>query len=143
MFSKSNVLATLAGFVANFFLGFLIYGILTHDFFASHLITDGVMKAEGSEGMLFIAIGALIQSFIMATLYSKWARGVHSAKEGFEFGALIGIFVGFGIGILNYGVMNLLDLNGHLADGVISIIFYGLVGLVIALVYKATSKKEG
>jgi len=142
MFSKSNLLAGLAGGLAHFFLGYLIYGILTRDFFASHSVASDAMRAEGSEIMLYIALGALIQGFLMATLYSKWARGIHSAKGGFEFGALIGIFVGFGIGLLNYGVMNLSDLTGHLADGVISIIFFGLVGLVIALVYKATSKKE-
>ena len=35
------------------------------------------------------------------------------------------------------------NLTDHLADGVISIIFFGLMGEIIAVVYKSTSKKEG
>ena len=141
MFSKSNLLATFVGGIFHFIGGYLVWGILTSDFFAQHTgsATD-VMKDPMD--MVFIAIGSLLQAFFISTIYGKWSRGTHSAKGGFEFGALIGAFVGFGIGLLNYGVMNISDLTGHLADAVISIIFFGLMGVIIAVVYKATSKKE-
>ena len=70
-------------------------------------------------------------------------RGSHRSKKGFEFGIRVGAFLGLGIGLLNYRVMNVSNLTDHLADGVISIIFFGLMGEIIAIVYKSTSKKEG
>ena len=140
MFSKSNFLATLAAGLFNFFGGYLLWGIATVDFFFQHegIATD-VMKENPD--MVFLALGCFVQAFFMSTIYSKWARGIHSAKEGFEFGALVGAFTGFGIGLLMYGVANLSDLTGVLAEGVLEIIFTGIAGVIIALVYKSTSKK--
>ena len=91
--------------------------------------------------MLFIALGNLIGAFALISIYGKWARGVHSAKEGFQFGIWVGVFTGFGMGLLNYGVNDLMDLTGHIAEGVIEIIFYGIIGAVITMIYKATAKK--
>lgn len=140
MFSKSNLLATLAAGILNFIGGYLIWGIVTTDFFAQHAgSATGVMKDPID--LVHIAIGCFIQAFIMSTIYSKWARGIHSAKEGFEFGALIGVFTGFGIGLIMYGTSNFMDLTGVLVEGLIEIVYYGIIGVVIALIYKSTSKK--
>ncbi len=137
MFTKSNLLATLAGFVVMFLLGYAIWGFATVDFFEGHAINN-IMKDPPD--MLFIAISNLVAVFALSSLYSKWARGAHSAKEGFQFGAWIGVFVGLGLGLLWYGTSDLMDLTGHLAEAVIDIIFYGIIGAVIAVVYKSTSK---
>lgn len=142
MFSKSNLLAGIAGGITHFLLGYLIYGMMMRDFFAENLINANIYRPEGSEIMLFIALGALAQGFFMSTIYSKWARGIHSARQGVEFGALVGAFVGIGIGLLNYGVMNGLGKKGTLVDAIVAIVFFAVVGLVISVVYKATAKKE-
>lgn len=136
MFTKQNLLATLAGFVVMFLLGYAIWGFATVDFFEAHTITN-VMKDPPS--MAFIALGNLIGVFALSSLYGKWARGVHSAGQGFEFGAWIGIFVGLGMGLLWYGTSELMDLTAHVVEAVIDLIFYGIIGVVIALVYKATA----
>ncbi len=138
MFTKQNVLATLASFAVMFLLGYAIWGFATVDFFNEHSLNN-VMKDPGD--MLFIALGVLIQAFAMSSLYGKWARGVHSPKEGFQFGVWLGLFVGLGIGLLQYGVMELMDLTGYLVETVLDIIYYGIGGIVIAVVYKATGKK--
>ena len=139
MFTKQNLLASLAGFAVMIILGYAIWGFATEDFFEGHTLNN-IMKEPPD--MLFIALGNLIGAFALSSIYGKWARGVHSAKEGFQFGVWIGIFTGFGMGLLNYGVNELMDFTGHIAEGVIEIIFYGIIGAVIALVYKATSKKS-
>ncbi len=139
MFSKSNLLATLASGIFLFFGGYLIWGILTVDFFAEHAgSATGVMKDPGD--LVYIVIGSLLQAFFMSTIYSKWARGVHSAKEGLEVGALVGAFIGLGLGVLWYGIANMSDLTGVFAEAVLDIIFMGIAGVIIAVVYKATSK---
>ena len=61
-------------------------------------------------------------------------------KEGFQFGALIGAFTGFGIGLLWFATGNISDITATLVNGVIEVIFYGIAGAIIGAVYKATSK---
>ena len=139
MFSKSNLLATLATGIFLFLGGYLIWGVLTVDFFSQHAgSATGVMKEPID--MVHVALGNLFQAFFLSTIYSKWARGVHSAKGGFEFGALVGAFMGIGIGLLWFGVANLSDLTGVAVEAILDIVFMGIAGVVIALVYKATSK---
>lgn len=139
MFSKQNVLATLAGTVAMFLLGYVIWGIATVDFFESHALAN-VMKDPPD--LLYIALGNLIGTFALSSLYGKWARGVHSASEGFQFGAWIGLFVGLGMGLLWFGTAELMDLTGYLVEAILDILFYGVIGVIIALVYKATAAKK-
>jgi uncharacterized membrane protein (DUF485 family) len=141
MLSVSNLLAILAAFIILFFGGYLFYGILAAAFFESHSGTaTGVHKEQVD--MTFIAIGCVIQAFAMTLLYSKWANDEHSVLNGFKFGACIGLIVGFGIGLITYGTANFLDLTAHIADGIWNILFYGLTGIVIALVINRTSKKK-
>ncbi|MEX0272953.1 MAG: hypothetical protein AB3N16_01090 [Flavobacteriaceae bacterium] len=139
MFSKSNLLATLAGAITMFFLGYLIWGVLTASLFEEHTLIDFM---KDPPDFLFIILGNLFGAFAMSTLYGKWARGIHSAKEGAEFGALFGVFVGLGAWFVQYATANLMDLNGYLINVPLEIIYYVVVGVVIALVYKATRPKE-
>ena len=139
MFSKSNLLATLVGTIVMFFLGYLIWGIATADFFEEHSIIN-VMKEVPDLGM--IALANLIAVFALSTLYGKWARGHHSLSQGFQFGAWIGVFVGIGMGLLNYGTTEFMDLTGYMAEAVLDIIFYGILGAVIAFMYQKTAVKE-
>lgn len=138
MFTKQNLLATLAGFAVMFLLGYAIWGVATVDFYESHSLNN-IMKDPPE--MLYIALGNLIAVFALSSLYGKWARGVHSFSEGFQFGAWIGIFVGLGMGLLWYGIMELMDITAHLVEAVLDIVYYGIIGAVIAIVYKAAAPK--
>lgn len=139
MFTKQNLLATLAGFLVMFFLGYVIWGIAMVDYFEGHT-TNNIMKDPPD--MLFIAISNLIAVFALSSIYGKWSRGIHSAKEGFQFGAWIGVFTGLGMGLLAYATTEIMDLTGYIVEAVLEIIFYGIIGAVIALVYKATAAKS-
>ena len=92
--------------------------------------------------MGLIAAANVIMAFVLSSVYSKWARGHHSAKEGFQFGAWIGVFMGFGMGLLNHALMGLMDVTGTLVNGIVEIVFYGIVGAVIGLIYQKTAAKE-
>ncbi|SFB66729.1 hypothetical protein SAMN04487891_101157 [Flagellimonas taeanensis] len=139
MFSKSNLLATLVGAVVMFFLGYLVWGIATVDFFEKHSSINA-MKEVPDMGM--IALSNLIAVFALSTLYGKWARGHHSLSQGFQFGVWIGVFTGLGLGLLNYGTTELMDLTGYMAEAVLEIVFYGILGAIIAFVYQKTASKE-
>ena len=139
MFSKSNLLATLVAGVVMFFLGYLIWGIATAEFFEEHSLVN-VMKEVPNLGL--IALGNLFGALMLSTLYGKWARGHHSVGQGFQFGALVGAFVGISMGLIWYATSNWMDSTGHIAEAVIDILYYGIVGAVIALVYQKTASKE-
>ena len=128
MFSKSNVLGTLSGFVILFFLGYLYYDILAHDFMkeASNQVISKIPA-----DMLYLSLGLLIQAFSMSTLYQKLSGHEAGLSSGFKFGAWIGVLVGFGMGFVWYGTADIYTLNGHLVDAVWSVVFYGVVGAAI------------
>jgi len=138
MFSKQHLLSTLVAAVTMFFLGYLIWGVATVDFFEGHTI-NSVMKDPPL--FPFIILANLIAAFTLCVIYGKWARGYHSMGGGFQFGVWIGIFVGLGMGLLWYGTSEMMDLQGHLVEAVLEIVYYGIVGMVIGLMFKATQPK--
>lgn len=140
MFSRQNLLATLAGTVTMFLLGYLIWGMATQDFFAQHNLTD-MMKSDEEMNMVFILLGNLCGAFALSTLYGRWSGGTYKAGEGFQFGAWIGFIIGVGMGLVWMGTSNMMDSTGHAVEAVLDIVYYGLVGLVIAVVYKSTAPK--
>ena len=139
MFSKSNLLATLVGTVVIFFLGYLVWGMATVDFFEEHSIIN-VMKEVPNLGL--IALANLIAVFALSTIYGKWARGHHSVNQGIQFGAWIGIFSAVGMGLLDYGTTDVMDLTGFMAGAIIDFILACIIGAVIAVVYQKTATKE-
>ncbi|MDM9631422.1 hypothetical protein [Robiginitalea aurantiaca] len=141
MFTKQNLLATAAAAVVMFLLGYLLWGIALDSIMKSHTITD-VMKPDEEMNMGFIFLGNLFAALAMATLYGKWARGYHGVSEGFTFGALIGMIIGLGMGFVWLGTSNFMDTTGHLVEAITDIVYYGIAGVVISLVYKATAKKD-
>ncbi|GMN09894.1 hypothetical protein MTsPCn9_19370 [Croceitalea sp. MTPC9] len=139
MFSKSNLLAILAATVVMFLLGYLLWGVLTEDFFKSHTITD-VSKDPMNFPLIFVS--TLIGAFILSSVYNKWARGHHSVKSGLEFGIAVGAFTGISMGLMWYATSNMMDFTGFIAEAVIEMVYYGITGIVIALIYRATQKSQ-
>ncbi len=138
MFSKQHLLATVVATVTMFILGYLIWGVATVDYFEGHTVNN-VMK----DPPLFpwIIAGNLIASFALCVIYGKWARGYHSMGGGFQFGIWVGILVGLGTGLVWYATTEMMDLQGHLVSAVLDIVYYGIVGMVIGLMFKATHPK--
>lgn len=138
MFTKQNLLATLGGAVTMFILGYLLWGIALVEFFEGHTITN-VMKEMPDFGVLIVS--HIIGSFALSVIYGKWAGGNYGAGSGFNFGIWIGIFAGISYALLWFATSSLMDLTGHLADGVVSLVFFAIVCAVIGWVYKAAAPK--
>ena len=104
MFSKTT-LCYLLGFLSLFFLGYLFYEVL-----AGSILSHHTMAMNEMMDFKYI-IGTLIEAYVLSVLYGKWAAGNYEKNSGFRFGAWVGIFVGFGIGLLMYGNFQLLSLE--------------------------------
>lgn len=138
MFSKSNLISTIVTFLWAFFGGYLLWGMLVDPFLQEHLGSATGVSKEAPE-FVPLAIGCLIVAFAFSTIFSKWSRGSHSASQGAEFGIWVGILIGFGDGIINLGVMNVLDLTGALVNGVTYVVFFLIMGVLASIVYNKTS----
>lgn len=140
MFSKQNLLATVVATIAMFVLGFLIWGVATVEFFEGHTLTKAM---KDPPDFPILVLSNLIAAFALSTIYGKWANGNNSLGGGFQFGVWIGIFMGLGMGLLWYATSEFMDLTGHLVEAVLDIVYYGIIGAVIGLMYKATEPKGG
>ncbi|MEN8790455.1 MAG: hypothetical protein ABF293_12240 [Flavobacteriaceae bacterium] len=138
MFTKQNLLATLAGALTMFILGYVIWGVALVDYYEGHTITN-IMKEVPDFGILIVS--HIIGSFALSTIYSKWAGGNYGAGSGFSFGLWIGVFAGISYSLLWYATSEMMDLTGHLTDAIVNLVFFALVGAVIGIAYKATAPK--
>ena len=136
MFSKPNLISTLVAGIWSFMGGYLLWGILTVSFFEAHS-TEGflnLMKVEPDFPIL--ALGCFLQAFIFSVIYKSYGAGKYSAKDGLAYGILVGILVGFGNGLIDYAVENAFDSTGFLVNGLVYIVFFGVMGLLSGLVYQ-------
>lgn len=143
MFSKRNLISTLATAVWGFLGGYLIWGLILDPFNADHMGTaTGVMKDQDNILFMYVALGSLITGFVLSILYSKWARGTHSIMQGASFVGCIGVIVGFGDRLVEYGVANLLDLTGTIANGFAYVVFFAVMGIFASLCYGKFAPKS-
>ena len=128
MITKQTLLATFMGGLTLFFLGWIFYDMIAGEFFTNDALTPVPMRMD----MAAIALGCLVEAFVMTHLFLRWTTNDNSVFAGGKFGAWLGVCMGLGVGIVTYGTMEMHSLNAHLLDALWSIVFYGLAGVVIA-----------
>jgi hypothetical protein len=124
--------ASLAGGVVLFFVGFLLWGLLLAGFFEAHVgSATGVVK----EPMEFFHLGMsqLIWGILLAVVLGKWA-GVSGFGTGFMVGAVLGFLVSLSNGLSMFSMSNLYDLTTVLTDPFVSAVWSGCGGGVVGLI---------
>lgn len=104
MTSKS-LLATLAGTLVNFFLGFAIFNVALGSFYAAHS-KPAAMRTEPN--IIAIGLGCLVFSYLLAFIYERWA-GIKTAGTGAKAGAIIGGLSGLAYALWRFGGSYALD----------------------------------
>ena len=128
----SNILvAGLIGGVVAFLLGFLLYGMLLADFFASHNVTAGVMKTDEQMNYVPLALGHLAWGLLLAIIFGRWAS-ISTFETGAKAGAVIGLLMSLTVNLINLGTANILTTTGHMADIAIVTIVSAIAGGAIA-----------
>ena len=131
--------ATVAGGLALFVLGFLLWGIALDPFYQAHLgSATGVLK----DPMNFVALGLgqLFWSALLTMVIGKWA-GVSGFGPGLKIGVVFGILLALGNGLTQYSMSNFVDLTATLTDPLVTAIWAGLGGGVIGLVLAGGQKE--
>ena len=134
MFSKLRIISTFASFVIIYFFPSIFYAYLAVDFFESQVITD---VSRGDDMLLLpLTIGCLIMAYLFSSIYEKWGAGSYNVRSGIQFGVLIGLFFGAGIGLVMYGTEMRITATGHLVDAVFWVVTYAIAGMISSIVYK-------
>ena len=129
---KRLVLGTVAGVIALFILGYVIWNMLFTDFFAANA-GSAIGFAKDPQVMWAIAAGTLSYAALI-TLAIGTRAGSTTIVEGLKVGAIVGFLMWFGADMIIYGVWNLSNLTATIADSLLELIRAGISGAVIAAV---------
>lgn len=131
--NKKLFIATLAGAVLQFLLGWLIYGILLADFMESNTTQfEGLMKDMSGAGfMVGVFLSGLVMSFLLAYIFQRWAK-FETFMQGLYAGAFFGFFLALSFDLYFYSSMNLMTVSGTIVDIISTTITSALLGGMIA-----------
>lgn len=131
MDAKTRIMATLAGFVTLFLLGWLIYGMLLMDFYMSNSGTaTGVMREESEMVWWALIVGNVFQAYLLVYIFDKWTN-ITTFSSGLQAGAILGLILGFAMNLTMYGTSNMMNLTAALVDPFVSAVMMGITGGVI------------
>ena len=140
MSTNKILIGGLIGFVVTFILGFLIYGMLLTDFFATNAgSATGVSRAEDAMLFLPLALGHLALGMLLAIILGRWA-GIKTFTSGAMAGAVIGFLTGSAYDLIMYGTTNMMNLTGTLVDIVITTISTAIAAGIIGWYYGYSNK---
>jgi energy-coupling factor transporter transmembrane protein EcfT len=121
MNSKSLVGAVIGG-LSLFVMGFIFYVLLLGDFLASQ-------AAKEVLNFPFIILGEIIFGYLIVWVFTQ--NGTSGVSEGAKKGAMLGLLVSLGIGMLQYGDSNIRELNQHLVDAVVWAVRWAVAGAAV------------
>jgi len=141
MDSKTRIMATLAGFVTLFLLGWILYGMLLMDFYAANAgSATGVMRSDTEMVWWALVLGNISQAYLLVYIFSKWTT-ITNFTEGLKAGIIIGLILGFAFNLSMYGTSNMMNLTAALVDPLVSAAMMGLTGGVIGMVIGKSGTK--
>ncbi|MCB0535018.1 MAG: hypothetical protein H6574_11905 [Lewinellaceae bacterium] len=131
MNTNKILLAGLIGGVVAFFLGFLFYGVICSEFFASNMgSATGVMRGDDEMQWIPMIVGHIAYGLLFAIIYGRWAS-ISTFATGAKAGAVIGLLVALAHGMIQLGSTHLSTMMGTLADvGVATLLSAGTGGVV-------------
>lgn len=131
MNTNKFLIGGIAGGIASFLLGWLIYGVLMKDFYAGHVPAGGCKMGE-MPIMWALVVGNFGFGFLTSYIFTKWAN-ITSAAGGAQAGAMIGLLSGIGFDMIGYATMNSMDLTGAIVDIIVNVVLTALVGAAVGM----------
>lgn len=134
------ILATLAGGVIFFLLGWLVFGILLMDFYQAN-ITEYPGLWKEMPNLVLIALANLVFAFLLAFIFQRWA-GITTFGRGFLSGLLVTVLIMLVFDIWMFAGMNLFKPVVLVVDVLVNTLMGGIVGGVIGWILGTGRKKE-
>ena len=131
---KKFSLATVGGFFAMFIPGGLWHMLIMKDFYDKYAGDSALAEPN----ILFIILGVLILSALMAYMYPQGYKGGSPLKEGLRFGVVIGLLWILPINVIMIGVMGT-SITLVVVDALWHMVGQGIGGIVIGYIYGSKS----
>ena len=132
MDTKKIIMAWFGGFLVMFIIGGIWHNFVMMDYNMAVYADVNLPEAEFS--LLYIIIGYLIFSFMMAYMYPMGIGGGTALNEGMKFGAMMGIFMSLPRAFIFAGAYKM-PLDANLYDALYHVIELAIGGIVIAKIY--------
>jgi len=131
MNTKKFFIGTLAGGIAFFFLGYLIYGMALSGFFSRHsTAAPGSMKQMSEIVWWALILGNFAMGALLSYVFLKLGN-IGSFGSGAGTGAAIGFFVALSTDLIRYATANSLDMTAMVVDILVGVVMYAIVGGLI------------
>ncbi len=141
METKKIILGGIAGSITLFLLGWLLYGMLLANFFASHPGTvTGFERGDADMLLGYIFLGNLAQGFLYAIVLG-WAN-INTAGAGIKAGLIMGLLIDLGFGLVMYGTTTLMSRTALLGDVATFTVMSAIACAVIATVMGMGKKSD-
>jgi hypothetical protein len=132
MNTNKFLIGGIIGGIANFLLGWLVWGILLMSFMKEHTTEAGKAVMRADENMIWWALIAanLVLGFLISYILNK--AGVMTASAGAAMGAVVGLLMSVAINLFNYAFMDLSDTTTTMiVDMLASTAVTAIVGAII------------
>lgn len=131
MKTSKLLMAGLAGGVAYFILGFLLYGMLMMPYFEKQT-TNNVSRGEDMVWWALI-VGNLFLGFLLAYIFGRWAN-IKTFMGGLVGGLVVGVLFAAAIDLTMYGTSDMMTLPGTFVDIIVNTVMIAISGGVVGLV---------
>jgi hypothetical protein len=136
---KKLFIGGIAGGVAYFLLGWLIYGILLMDFMNNHTGAAGnVARAEPD--YMYLIIGNMAMGFLMTYIFIK--ANVSTVASGIITGGILGLLSAVGYDCMIYATSTVISKTGMAADVAATTVMSAAVGGIIAILIGLLTKQR-
>ena len=139
MGTKRLVIGTLAGGIAMYLVGYLIWGVAFVGFFAANAGSATDMARESR--LVWAVVLGTFSLAALVTLAVGSQAGAATILNGLKIGAIVGFLVWFGVDFIHYGARNVWNLTATIVDPLLEIVRTGIGGAVIAVVLRISSKR--
>lgn len=132
MTNNKTLIGGLAGGVAFFLLGWLIYGILLADYYAANT-NQCAMRPMTDMVMWAMIISNLVAGFLVAIIFS-WSN-TSGMMSGAKVGAILGLLIAIWMDMNFYAMSTMYtSINPIIVDILVSAVYFALGGGIIAWV---------
>ena len=123
---KNFLIGGIVGGIADFLMGWLIWGILLHDTFPPP-------AGSGPENMLFIFLGCMSFGFLISYVFSQ-GEGISTCMSGIKMAVGIALFMCLSTNFFRNMYTDTIDVTMLAIDVVASLVLAAVVGAVVAVV---------
>jgi hypothetical protein len=123
---KNFLIGGIVGGIADFLMGWLIWGMLLHNTFPPP-------EGSGPENMLFIFLGCMSFGFLISYVFSQ-GEGISTCMAGIKMAIGIALFMCLSNNFFRNMYTDTIDVKMLAIDVVASLVLAAVVGAVVAVV---------